>query len=61
MVMLAAQTSAITVLMPRPDASAERALGGLGAAMSGDLVSGSKQRLIPAAGIKRKHQLSLPG
>jgi hypothetical protein len=62
-VMLAAQAWAIAALLRRPTASAERALGGVGAAMTAGYLAGRlvTQRLRPAGWDKAEHQLSLPG
>src|ERR1700722_3024929 len=62
-VMLAAQTWAIAALLRRPDASAERALGGLGAAMTAGYLAERlvRQRLIPAGWDKAETPVVVAG
>lgn len=62
-VMLAAQTAAIAALLRHPDASAERALGGLGAAMTAGYLAERlvRQRLIPAGWDKAETPVVVAG
>ena len=62
-VMLAAQTWAIAALVRRPDASAERALGALGAAMTAGYLAERlvRQRLIPAGWDKAETPVVVAG
>jgi hypothetical protein len=62
-VMLAAQAWAIAALLRRPTASAERALGGLGAAMSAGYLAERlvRQRLIPAGWDKAETPVVVAG
>jgi hypothetical protein len=62
-VMLAAQAWAIAALLRRPDASAERALGGLGAAMTAGYLAERlvRQRLIPAGWEKAETPVVVAG
>ena len=62
-VMVAAQTWAIAALLRRPDASAERALGGLGAAMTAGYLGERlvRQRLIPAGWDKAETPVVVAG
>ena len=62
-VMLAAQAWAIAALVRRPDASAERVLGGLGAAMTAGYLAERlvRQRLIPAGWDKAETPVVVSG